>query len=67
MREVDEFTVDSSAATHVVVNGATDTANTFMTMKPWIPNIDVNCSMFASHSAFAGGATTACLPTSTAA
>ncbi|MEO5368146.1 MAG: hypothetical protein H7831_17700, partial [Magnetococcus sp. WYHC-3] len=63
-QEVDEFTVDSSAATHVVVNGATDTANTFLTMKPWIPNLVVNCSMYAHFSTFAGGATAYNLNTS---
>jgi len=63
-QEVDEFTVDSSAATDVVVNDATDTANTFLTMKPWIPNLDVNCAMFAHYSTFAGGATAYSLNTS---
>jgi len=61
---VDEFTVDSSAATHVVVNNGTSTANTHLTMKPWIPNLDVNCAMFASYSTFAGGATAYSINTS---
>jgi hypothetical protein len=63
-QEVEEFTADSSAAQHLVVNGETDTANTILTMKPWIPNVDVNFGMYAHYSTFAGGATAYTLNTS---
>jgi hypothetical protein len=63
-QEVDEFILDTSAAQHLVVNGDTDTANTIMTMKPWVPNLDINGAIFASYSTFAGGATAYTLNTS---
>ena len=49
---------------HVVVNGDTDTANSIVTMSPWIPNVDVNFGMYAHYSTFAGGATAYTLNTS---
>jgi hypothetical protein len=63
-QELDEFILDTSAVQHLVVNGETDTANSIVTMSPWIPNIDVNFAMFAHYSTFAGGATAYTLNTS---
>jgi hypothetical protein len=63
-QELDEFILDTSAVQHLVVNGETDTANTILTMKPWIPNVDINFAMYAHYSTFAGGATAYTLNTS---
>ena len=63
-QELDEFILDTSAVQHLVVNGDTDTANSIVTMSPWIPNVDVNFAMFAHYSTFAGGATAYTLNTS---
>jgi len=54
-QKIDAFDIDYSPITHIVVNGATGIANTYMTMKPWVPNLDVNYAMFASFSTFADG------------
>jgi hypothetical protein len=56
-QELDEFILDTSAVQHLLVNGATDTANSIVTMSPWIPNLNINFAMYAHYSTFAGGAT----------
>jgi hypothetical protein len=63
-QELDEFILDTSAVQHLLVNGATDTANSIVTMSPWIPNLNINFAMYAHYSTFAGGATAYTLNTS---
>jgi len=63
-QKIDAFNLDYSPISHLIVNGATRIANTHMTMKPWVPNLDVNCEMFASLSTFADGSTAFKLNTS---
>lgn len=63
-QKIDAFDVDYGPVTHIVVNEETSIANTYMTMKPWVPNQDVNCEMFASFSTFADGSTAYALNTS---
>ncbi len=63
-QKIDAFDLDYSPMTHIVVNEETSIANTYMTMKPWVPNQDVNCEMFAHFSAFADGSTAFNLNTS---
>jgi hypothetical protein len=63
-QELDEFILDTSAVQHLLVNGETDTANSIVTMSPWIPNLNINFAMYAHYSTFAGGATAYTLNTS---
>jgi hypothetical protein len=63
-QKIDAFEVDYSLVTDIVVDGSARIANTYMTMKPWIPSLDVNCDMFASFSTFADGSTVYKLNTS---
>ncbi|MFW5882143.1 MAG: PA14 domain-containing protein [Planctomycetota bacterium] len=53
--EIDEFTLDGSDLNNVVVNGETSMAAGFITMRPYVPNLDVVANMFASTSAFESG------------
>lgn len=50
--EIDEFTLDGTDLNNVTVNGETLQAAGFITMKPFIPDIDVVGSMFANKSGF---------------
>jgi len=53
--EVDEFTLDGSDLNNVVVNGETSLAAGLITMRPYIPDLDVVATMFANTSAFESG------------
>jgi hypothetical protein len=56
-QKIDAFDVDYGQLTHVVVNGGNSIANSYMTMRPWVPNLYVDYNMFASYSTFPDGST----------
>ncbi len=56
-REVDEFTSESPAGTAIGVDADTGVGTTWLTMRPYIPDIDVEFDMFSPDATFAGGMT----------
>ncbi|MFH0938798.1 MAG: hypothetical protein V1899_05915, partial [Planctomycetota bacterium] len=56
MRKVWEFTIDTPALEHTVINAATGIGTTTLTVRPLMPNVDFNFIMAGHTSTFAGGA-----------
>ena len=56
-QQVDEFTIDRPYNSFIVVSDSTGVAATNLIMHPWIPNLQIDLSMFAFTCTFANGAT----------
>jgi hypothetical protein len=57
MQEVDEFTMETEASEHIVVNGANNTGSSSLIIRPYIPALTAQFNMFASSTTFSGGTT----------
>lgn len=64
-REIEEFTFESSAQTHVRVSADSNLGATQLTMRPFVPNLSMQLTMQGHQSTFYGGATSLNINTST--
>lgn len=57
-RAVDDFTLETSALADTVIDNQSGIGRTHLVIRPFIPELEVDFSMFAHSSTFHGGATT---------
>jgi len=55
VREIDEFTIENTAQNDILVFGNTGTGKAIATMRPYIPDLDVEFDMFSGPATWADG------------